>query len=158
MKLIGVLSDTHMEQPDAKLFERINQCFQDVDLVLHAGDITNLVVLEALAPLETLAVCGNMDDHLVSANLPVKRILELEGHKIGLIHGWGAPNGLETRISREFQGVDCIVFGHSHQPTNYKKGGVLYFNPGSPRQGYRGSGTVGLLSVDKEITGRIIEL
>ena len=115
-------------------------------------------MLDALAGFSVLAVSGNMDGHLVTQTLPTKRVIELEGFRIGLIHGWGAPQGLEDRIRNEFERVDCIVFGHSHRPTNHVEDGILFFNPGSAGKGWRSSGTVGIITVDKEIEGRIIEL
>jgi putative phosphoesterase len=107
---------------------------------------------------EVLAVCGNMDDHMVANALPPKRVIEVGGMSIGLIHGWGSPHGLENRIRSEFDQVDCIVYGHSHRPANHLKDGVLFFNPGSASSSYRGSGTVGLLEVGKHIRGKILEL
>ena len=94
-----------------------------------------------------------MDSGPAAMTLPVSRIIEAEGKKIGLIHGWGAKEGLAERVRKHFERVDCIVFGHSHRPANYKKGGVLFFNPGSARPGSSGTFTAGILTVDKEITG-----
>lgn len=158
MKRIGVLSDTHLRRQDAAQAARVMEQFRGVDLILHAGDLTDLAVLDYLEAPEVIAVAGNMDGPLVNSELPVKRIISVEGKKIGLIHGWGAPMGLVGRVAREFQGVDAVVFGHSHRPTNLVKDGVLYFNPGSAGRGLIGSGTVGLLTVDQDITGEIIKL
>ena len=157
MTRYGVLSDTHMMAPDDEWLEAVNRAFKGLDAILHAGDITNLSVLDALAPTRVLAVAGNMDSGAAAMTLPVSRIIEAEGKKIGLIHGWGAKEGLEDKVRSHFDRVDCIVFGHSHRPTNYKKGGVLFFNPGSARPG-GGAPTAGILTVDKEISGSIIEL
>ncbi len=158
MKTIGVLSDTHLTTPDPDWVRQVTRAFSGVDLVLHAGDLTDLRVLDALSEFSVLAVSGNMDDHLVVQSLPTKRVIELEGFRIGLIHGWGAPQGIEDRIRNEFEQVHCIVFGHSHRPTNHVEDGILFFNPGSAGRAWRSSGTVGIITVDKEITGRIIEL
>lgn len=155
--LIGVLSDTHLKEVDQEFVERARRHFAGVDLILHAGDLTSLVVLEALEAPQVLGVCGNMDGPLVAAELPVKRVVQAEGFKIGLIHGWGSPMGLAERVSREFSGVDAVVFGHAHIPTNYQKGAILLFNPGSVAKGFRGSGTAGILEVGKQITGRIFK-
>ncbi|MGD8561398.1 MAG: YfcE family phosphodiesterase [Desulfarculaceae bacterium] len=158
MTLIGVLSDTHLREYDAGLEGRLTQAFAGVDMILHAGDLTNMQVLDMLECEEVLAVCGNMDDHMVANALPPKRVIEVGGMSIGLIHGWGSPHGLENRIRSEFDQVDCIVYGHSHRPANHLKDGVLFFNPGSASSSYRGSGTVGLLEVGKHIRGKILEL
>jgi uncharacterized protein len=158
MKRIGVLSDTHLPGADPELAARLARRLGRVDLILHAGDLTSLAVLDMLEAPEVLAVCGNMDEPAVAQSLPVKRVVEVEGFKIGLIHGWGSPLGLTGRVGTEFSGVDCVVFGHSHRPANALSAGVLYFNPGSVARGLMGSGTVGLLTVDQGITGEIMKL
>ncbi len=90
--LIGVISDTHQGQPEAEWVERVQAAFAGVEMVLHAGDLTSLAVIEALWPLEVLAVAGNMDGYLVSQGLPRKRVVEAGG-RIGLIHGGARRRG-----------------------------------------------------------------
>ncbi|NIY15820.1 MAG: hypothetical protein GWM98_13445, partial [Nitrospinaceae bacterium] len=77
------------------------------------------------------AVRGNMDPFV--QGVPVKRVIEFAGHRIGLIHGWGPPEGLENRLLKEFCGenLDALVYGHSHYPANHECNGMLFFNPGS---------------------------
>ncbi|MFH1035814.1 MAG: metallophosphoesterase family protein [Pseudomonadota bacterium] len=158
MTKIGVLSDTHLRDYQPELGQRLAQVFQGVDMILHAGDLVNLRVLDLLDAPQVRAVCGNMDDSTVAMTLPRKLVVEIEGFKIGLIHGWGSPVGLAGRVAGEFTGVDCIVFGHSHRPMNARQGGVLMFNPGSVGKGFIGSGTVGLLTVEQALSGQIIKL
>lgn len=159
MTKIGVLSDTHLSGPDQGLWQRLAPHFAGVDMILHAGDLVNLGVLDMLEAPVVHAVCGNMDDSTVAANLPRKLVIKVEGLNIGLIHGWGAPFGLAQRVAGEFTDVAAIVFGHSHRPMNARQGGVLFFNPGSVGRGLIGSGTVGLLTVDQgSLSGGIIKL
>lgn len=158
MLRIGVLSDTHMTGYQPEFAEKLRRHFAGVDMILHAGDLTSILVLDALEAPEVLAVRGNMDGPEAAANLPTKRVITAGAFKIGLIHGWGSPRGLAGRVAREFEEVDAVVFGHSHRPTNLKKDGILLFNPGSVTKGFRGSGTAGMLEVDQEITGRIFTL
>lgn len=158
MKLIGVLSDSHLRAPDPALAARLAQVFAGVDMILHAGDITNLTVLDMLEAPEVIAVAGNMDEAAVAQTLPDKRVVEVEGKRIGLIHGWGSPFGLAGRVAGAFSGVDCVVFGHSHRPMNALVGGVLMFNPGSVSRGLVGSGSVGLLTVDQGVSGTIVKI
>ena len=76
-----------------------------------------------------------------------------------MIHGWGNPKTVADVVGREFTGVDAIVFGHSHEAMNKKRGHVLYFNPGSPTDRIFASYTsYGMLEVDKGIRGKIIRL
>jgi len=58
-----------------------------------------------------------------------------------------------------FDGVSCVVFGHSHNPVNKVKNGVLLFNPGSPTDArYTKKNSIGFLTIDEDITGEIVYL
>lgn len=158
MTRIGVLSDTHLRAAEPALTRALAQAFAGVDMILHAGDLTNLAVLDCLQAPLIHAVAGNMDGAEVANQLPRKLVVEVEGKRIGLIHGWGSPFGLAGRVRGEFDQVDCVVFGHSHRSLNAVTGRVLMFNPGSASGGFIGSGTVGILTVDKEVSGKIVTL
>ena len=58
---IGVISDTHLLQPDQALTELMSGLFQEAEVILHAGDITEFGVLESFSGKKILAVWGNMD-------------------------------------------------------------------------------------------------
>jgi putative phosphoesterase len=158
MTKIGVLSDTHLRDYHPELARRLSEAFAGVQMILHAGDLVSIRVLDLLDAPQVHAVCGNMDDSTVAMTLPRKLEVEVEGFRIGLIHGWGSPVGLAARVVGEFTGVDAVVFGHSHRPMNARQGGVLMFNPGSVGKGFIGSGTVGLITVDNGLSGQIIKL
>jgi putative phosphoesterase len=155
---IGVISDTHLKRPNRSLEKIAGEYFRHVDLILHAGDLTSLQVLEAFKGKEVIAVAGNNDPPEVKEKLPVKEIIPIHHFKIGLTHGWGFPVSPERKLTPLFKGVDCIVFGHSHWAANHRTNGVLYFNPGSFSGGilalWRRS--IGLLTIDREIRGHII--
>lgn len=157
---IGVISDTHLHETTAELEEAVREHFRDADLILHAGDITSLGVLEAFRGKEVIAVAGNRDAREVKGSVPQKQIVTAGGLKIGLVHGWGAPAGLKKRVASAFYGVQCIVYGHSHWPVNQSQDGILFFNPGAFSAGmfslWRKS--LGVLFVDREIRGQIIRL
>ena len=163
MVTIGVVSDTHIPGRAAQLPEAMLSAFGEVDLILHAGDLTSLEVMEALeelAPVE--AVQGNMDDLKVRARLAERRIVEAEGCRIGLVHGSGSPLGLERRALRAFEanGVQAVVFGHSHKPFNHRVGEVLLFNPGSPTdRRFSPHGSFGRLRVNgRAVSGEVVEI
>ncbi len=157
---IGVLSDTHISKEGHSLPGALLSQLQGVDLILHAGDLVVLSVLEhlaAIAPVE--AVAGNMDDASVKRRLPRKKIIAAEQLRIGLIHGWGTPVGLAERILGQFnQDVEVIVFGHSHHPCQRQVGDTLLFNPGSAgRDFFSPIPTCGLLTVQGDrVTGEIL--
>jgi len=134
---IGVLSDTHIKLPVCDLPPGVLQTFrsQGVGLILHAGDLTDSCVIDLLSTIaEVRAVAGNMDPAAVRATLPVKRVEQIEGVRIGIIHGSGPPEHLGERLLPIFNGdrIRVLVYGHSHEPRNEEVGGVLLFNPGSP--------------------------
>jgi putative phosphoesterase len=156
---LGVISDTHLSDPGRSLPVEISRIFRGVDLILHAGDLTSIHViqfLEDLAPVE--AVHGNMDSGEVKGLLPPKRVIEVGGHSLGLIHGWGAPRGIRERIADQFQGVEAIVYGHTHQPFSGSERGIFFFNPGSVSRHPSGRATVGRIFVGESFRGEIIDL
>ncbi|MBW1708286.1 MAG: metallophosphoesterase family protein [Deltaproteobacteria bacterium] len=156
---IGVMSDTHLRQITDELKKVVERLFSDTDIILHAGDIVSPVVLQYLKTANVIAVSGNMDHYETSQALPYKRIIEAGPFKIGLIHGWGSPYGLAQKLRKEFDKIDCLVFGHSHQPLNSWVGSELYFNPGSMTLGKRDQKrSVGTLHINKTIQGEIITL
>ncbi len=156
---IGVMSDTHLRQITNDLRKVVEGIFSDADMILHAGDIVSPTVLNYLESAKVIAVSGNMDPYETSQSLPEKRVIEAESFKIGLIHGWGPPQGLAQKLRKEFEQIDCLVFGHSHQPLNARFGNVLYFNPGSMTFSSRSSKkSVGILHIHDTIEGEIITL
>jgi putative phosphoesterase len=133
--IIGVVSDTHMPSRGDKLPDRLVKGLRGVDLILHAGDWTQLIVkemLEAIAPVEGIA--GNNDGMEIVSALGRQKLLTLEGRKIGLIHGDGPAGSAERQARHSFRGgeADIVIFGHSHIPFLEQDGGRLLFNPGSP--------------------------
>jgi putative phosphoesterase len=149
---IGVISDTHVKTFD-ELPTPIITALAKVDLIVHAGDFTEPPVLVGLRRLGAMkAVCGNMDSAKLKRTLPQKELFIANGKKIGLIHGWGAPWGIASRVREMFSDVDIIIFGHSHQTCNQYIGGSLLFNPG------RASNSFGLLTIDDEVRAEIIKV
>jgi len=153
---IGVISDTHLGGYDDKLKSVVARHFNDADIILHAGDIVDIGLLDIFEQKEVKAVYGNMDNYKTRERLPEQLIFEIKGFKIGMIHGWGSPGGIEEKVLERLGKVDCVVYGHTHKPANHKKDNVLFFNPGSAAQRhFASSRTIGILEIDKELTGRI---
>ncbi len=158
---IGILSDTHIPTVGESIPASLLKAFENVDLIIHAGDLVRLEVLDALTPLAPVkAVYGNMDQPEVKQELPDKLRISIEGIKIGVIHGWGAPNGLSKRIRPSFPDCNCIIFGHSHSPMYQWTEGVLFLNPGSPTdKRFSPTNSFALLNVEeKKLEGKIIHL
>ncbi|MBN2060288.1 MAG: YfcE family phosphodiesterase [Deltaproteobacteria bacterium] len=156
---IGVLSDTHIIQVTGTL-ERIYKGYlEDMDMILHAGDFVSEEVVEYLNRGNFHGVQGNMDPVGVRGILPVKKTVRIGSYRLGLIHGWGGAEGIEDRIISEFADVDIIVYGHSHKSSSHFKNGIYFFNPGTAI-GYHkfGTHTIGILEIDDDIQGEIIEV
>jgi len=100
-----------------------------------------------------------MDNEEARRALPERLLVEVEGLKVGLIHGWGQPFGLEDKLKKKFDEIDCLVFGHTHRPCNKVKDGVLYFNPGSATDRlFTKLNTVGILEIGDGVKGKIVEV
>jgi hypothetical protein len=156
---IGILSDTHIPYRAKKIPRKIFKLFSDVDLILHAGDIVDRTIIKELEIISKVEVVkGNMDE--ADNPFPVKKVLNVEEVKIGLIHGNGTPFGIRDRIRAEFDELDIIVYGHSHKPYNKIENEVLFFNPGTPTDKvFALCNSVGILEVNgNEAKGKIIRL
>ena len=156
---IGVLSDTHIHQVSKDFRDLVDRHFSQADVLFHVGDYTSPVVVDYLASKNFHGVYGNMDPTTIRDVLPEKKIVEIGGFRLGLIHGWGSPRGLEERVLAQFSEVDVIVFGHSHRAMNEVVQGVLLFNPGTAT-GFSSSGehTIGILECGDTVKGEIIDL
>jgi putative phosphoesterase len=175
---IGVIADTHIPDLRRSLPARVMDIFSSVEIVLHAGDITELSVLQQLQEQVSLtfAVYGESDSAEVRGFLQESQVLEFGGLRVGLIHGQrDARTELGARLARllrretytpeyfqylagRFSNVDAIVFGHTHVPHAKIHDGIFFFNPGSINP-YQGEASVGLLEINlRGIRGRIIPL
>jgi putative phosphoesterase len=157
---VGVISDTHIPAAARSLPAAVFEAFKGVDLILHAGDILEMSLLDELgtiAPVE--AVAGNMDGSEVCLKLPYKKIILLGKFRTGLIHGKYKIEVQREMIRKEFDDVDLIVYGHSHTPFWGKENGVYFLNPGSPTdKRYAPYNSVAILEVGDELTAEIIRI
>lgn len=149
---IAVLADTHVDKLEY-LPKKVIVALSTVDLIIHAGDFTDVQLLEELRQLrEVKAVQGNMDSREIKTVLPIKEIVEIENKRIGITHGSGGPWGIEERVRRTFESdrIDIIVYGHSHRSQNKVIKDILLFNPGKATDSF------GILTIDVEAQGEII--
>ena len=156
---VGVLSDTHLNEVTGELQAIYDRYLADKDIILHAGDVVSTDVVNFLNRKNFHGVYGNMDPFEVQALLPRKKVITLGGYRIGLIHGWGGKQGIEDRIFSEFDGVDIIIYGHSHHAVNHTRKGILFFNPGTAT-GFSSTDThtIGVLELNETIRSEIIKL
>jgi len=159
---VAVISDTHIPATCNSLPAILLEKIKGVDLIIHAGDCTELSVIEELrkiAPVE--AVAGNMDSNIIRRQFPVKKILELGAFKIGISHGYGSPDKLVDYVKDLFKEdkLNCIIYGHSHIPKIDYIDDVLYFCSGSPTEKiFAPYNSFGILDIGDKITPTIVRL
>ena len=138
--LVAAISDTHLPRGARRLPEACLEALRTADLIVHAGDLSGLSVLEELRALgpRVQAVYGNADEPAVRSALPKELVLEVEEARIGGVHIPGPAAGRGERLRRRFPGCDAIVFGHTHLPLVERDEGVWLLNPGSPTERRRG--------------------
>ena len=96
----------------------------------NVGDNSVLTLLKSLSP-DFQFVLGDCDR---LAGVPTKKKLDINGVKIGLIHGhqifpWDDPEALKN-VEREIE-CDILLHGHTHRPALRKLGHFHAVNPGS---------------------------
>jgi len=160
---IGVISDTHIPQSADKLPEKLLTGLKGVDLIIHAGDIGDLAVISSLKRVckKIKAVHGNMDPPEIQKKFPKKDVFLIHKHKVGLMHGYGTPQGIPELAEKAFKKdkVDIIIFGHSHAALNEIKNGILFFNPGSPTDKvFAAYNSYGIIEIDDCVRANIIKI
>ena len=138
-KKIGIISDTHNMLRDNAL-----EILEDVDYIIHAGDIANEKVYQKIKYLkDTTFVRGNCDRDEYASEIPEDITFDLYGKKIYVIHDINqkAPKADEA---------DIVIYGHSHI-YNLEENGQLILNPGSagPRRFGRPA-SMAILTIDTE--------
>jgi putative phosphoesterase len=131
--VVGVIADTHGLLPQTAI-----KALAGVDLIVHAGDIGNAVVLEELQSIApVVAVRGNMDTAEALKELPETEAIEVGDTLLYVIHD---IHGIDIAPSEA--GFNAVIFGHLHCPSISHHGEVLFLNPGSvaqPRRNYPAS-------------------
>jgi putative phosphoesterase len=123
---------------------------EDAELILHAGDVVGAAVLEELerlAPVE--AVAGNMDEPALLAALPERRVVDVDGARIGMVHAPGPAVGRGERLVAAFPDCHAVIYGHTHMPEVSRLGEVWVLNPGSPTE-RRGAPAHSMLMLEAE--------
>ncbi len=149
--IIGVISDTHIPERWAALPEAVLSIFRGVDLILHAGDVGDLAVLDRLSECApVIAVHGNDEPAAVQRELPYQQVVTVAGARILLWHSHfpdrvdelDSRRGDEvlSKLNRSVQrakraGAKLAIFGHWHIPLLYENEGVLVVNPGAIASG-----------------------
>lgn len=120
--ILGVISDTHgLLRPEAEI------ALASVDVILHAGDVGDIRILEQLRYLAPVhAIRGNVDTHGPCAALPETEMLLFGDTTLYMLHSIQ-----DLDLNPRAAGIDLVLSGHSHQPSIETRDRVLYLNPGS---------------------------
>jgi hypothetical protein len=149
---IAVLADSHVSKLEY-LPKKIVDALSAVDLIIHAGDFTDIQLLKELQQLkEVRAVHGNMDSRELRTILPATEMVDIQNKRIGITHGSGGPWGIEERVRKMFGSdrIDIIIYGHSHRSQNKVINDTLFFNPGKATDSF------GILTIDEGTKAEII--
>ena len=155
---LGVIADTH-----GLLRPEVFRAFEQVDHIVHAGDLGPLELLtelEALAPVT--AVYGNTDGPDVRQRLPQVAQVELEGFDVVVTHGDQLGSPTPEALNAAFPEAQIIIYGHTHRPLlTLVDVVVTVMNPGGA--GHRRFGlppSVGILELEPGIPprGRLLPL
>ena len=148
--LIGVISDTHgLLRPEAVA------ALRGVEHILHAGDVGDIAILNALQEIAPItAIRGNVDVSGACAELHATDVVALGGKLFYLVH---SVHDLD--INPVAAGVVMVVSGHSHKASVQVRDEVIYFNPGSagPRR-FSLPVTVGFVTVEDGVEASVMEL
>ena len=179
LKRIGLISDTHIPEAMPEIPKEVLDVFKGVDMILHAGDMHAIRVLdwlERIAPV--LAARGNGDGPGLQSpgkgnanqdpRIKHAQVVESGGLKIGVVHDFPFPEeaeylSIDAFLERDFGGhVDVVVCGHTHLAKISEYQGILIINPGSPTLPNNYSsrlGNVGILEIeDGKARAEILQL
>ena len=151
---VGLITDTHIPDIASVVPSEVAQAFQGVELILHAGDIYDIFVLDELEKIApVLAALGDDDSFrlLQDERIEMKHVLKLEGHTVWLVHE--RPLLCYNLTPQQAEGApDVIVHGHSHDAKISDDNGTLFVGSGSPTFLHyrRGLGTVAILDITSE--------
>jgi putative phosphoesterase len=147
---IGLISDTHYGERLFNIPNKLLDIWSNIDLILHAGDIGEISLLDQLRKIAPIiAVHGNDEPNINKEKLPNQQILSYYSHKLLLWHSH-YPDPMEEKAKRagiwrpkldrisdygKEVGADIVIYGHTHIPMISQIGPILLINPGALASG-----------------------
>jgi putative phosphoesterase len=147
---IGVIADTHIPDRVRDFPAGLLKSFRaaEVDLILHAGDVSSWRAVRALEEIAPVTVVQGNRDWLYRMRTPMSASLDVHGVRIVLAHGHRSMHHYLVdkwaymtkgyiferyydHLSVDYAGADVVVFGHTHHQTVRWVNGHLFFNPGA---------------------------
>ena len=134
MKVL-IISDTHRKNENyIKVLQKVGK----LELVIHLGDIEGseyLIAKSAGCPVQM--VTGNND---FFSNLPSEKTLQIGSYCVMITHGHRYYISMGNEMLKKeaiAQGIDIVMYGHTHKPVIDISDNIIAINPGSlsyPRQ------------------------
>ena len=134
---IGVVSDTHDRQEAVAEAVRL-LLEQDVELVLHCGDIESPDTVRVFKPIPTHFVFGNWDKDKAKLTAAIKDVggthydsfgfLTLGEKRIAWVH---SHERHQLRQLENADYFDYVFYGHTHVREQHRTGRTLVANPGA---------------------------
>jgi hypothetical protein len=172
---VGVVADTHVGEFLPTLPSEVCEVLAGCALILHAGDLSVPSVIDELSRVAPVVAVTGDHDRLEGLRLPTEAVIGAGGRRIALTHGksrWRDVTvigshvlagrrlahraGRHRWLARRFGPVDCVVYGHMHEPVAEWVGETLVYSPGAvcpwgnlqggrePRRGPKGVGDRGV--------------
>ncbi|MDY5021081.1 MAG: metallophosphoesterase family protein [Blautia sp.] len=116
---IGIISDTH-----GLLRPQVLEILKTCDCILHGGDVNKPEILDQLRWLGNLYVVRGNNDKEWAEGLSENLRFTIGGVNFFMVHN-------KKNMARNLDGVDVVVFGHSHKYFEKEVDGRLWLNPGS---------------------------
>ncbi len=134
MKIL-IVSDTHRKEDN---FEKVLNIEKNIDMLIHLGDVEGSEdYIRSIVACPCYMVAGN-NDYFSMLNRELK--IKIGDYNVLLTHGhhYYVSLGYETIASEAIaQGMDIVMFGHTHKPLIDIQEEITLINPGSltyPRQ------------------------
>ena len=116
---LAILSDTH-----GLLRPEVAELLKSADAILHGGDINRQSIVDRLQQYAPLYVVRGNNDKEWAEEIPHDLTVALGGVTLYMVHN-------KKELPAKLDGVDVVVFGHSHKYVQEEKDGLLWLNPGS---------------------------
>jgi putative phosphoesterase len=160
MARAGILSDTHLMGLNNHFIQMAEQCFATCDVIIHAGDLTDFSILQSFSDKKIFAVHGNMCNRSSHDKLPGQLTFQLGHFSIGLTHGAGLGQDIESALWDLFPEADCMIYGHTHRPVCHHIAEKLIINPGSFQATgrYGAPGTYAILEAGETLQASLHEV
>lgn len=134
MKIL-IISDTHRKNDN---YLNVVQKHGKLDMVIHLGDVEGSeYTIEQAAGCPVEMVAGNND---FFSNFSSEKTLQIGKYRVMITHGHRYYIGMGNEMLKEeaiAQGMDIVMYGHTHRPVIDVSDDIIAINPGSlsyPRQ------------------------